>query len=136
MEGAHERQVLRGVREDVPAEERHDRLVDVHHVVVALAQRAAQRQHAAGRERDVRDGAVGGQPDGAPQRDEPRGRVQGLRDGAPVQTARERVGGVERCEDAGLVAGRGQLRSQGLDVPGHPAGIRPRIRRHKRYAHP
>ena len=44
VEGADERQ-LAGAAERVPAEQRHDRLVDVQDVVAAVAQLAAQREH-------------------------------------------------------------------------------------------
>ena len=78
-------------------------------VVAALAQLVAQREDGVRRERHVRDGAVGGEADGAPERDEALGRRMALRARAAVQAPRERVVGVERREDARLVAGRGEL---------------------------
>jgi len=139
VEGADERQLRNGRAERVPAEQRHDRLVDVHDVVAALAQLATHREHRWWDRDEVRDGAVGGEAGGAAKRDEmigcPPARVQALGARAPVQTPRERVVGVERREDAGLVTQRAQLPRKRLDVACDPAGVRPRIRRKQRDSH-
>ena len=78
--------------------DRHDRLVDVRDVVAALAQLAAQRRATrVRRRRQVRDGAVGRDADGAPERDEALGGRMVLRParrcaGAPTARRRGRRG--------------------------------------------
>ena len=139
VEGADERQLGRGRAERVPAEQRHDRLVDVHDVVAALAQLAAHREHS-GRDRDeVRDGAVGGEAGGAPERDEmigcPPALLQALGARTAVQATRERVVGVERREDASVVAEHAQLSGERLDMASDTTGVSPRIRRQQRDPH-
>ncbi len=86
VERADERQ-LAGRQQRVPAEQRHDRLVDVRDVVAAVAQLAAQRADRARRERHVRDGAVRRDADGAPERDEAVGCRMPLGARAAVQSA-------------------------------------------------
>ena len=66
---ADQRQLARA-EQRVPADQRNDRLVEVDGVIAALAQLAAQREDRVRPCRDVRDRAVGGDPDRAPQRDE------------------------------------------------------------------
>ncbi len=89
VEGAEQRQ-LAGVAQRIPAEQRHDRLVDVHDVIAALAQLAAQGRDRARRVRQVRDGAVEGQADVRPSETKPAGTARCC-GRAPRCRRRERV---------------------------------------------
>ncbi len=135
MERADQGQLRRGGAERVPAEQRHDRLVDVQYVIAAVAQLAAHCQHPGRDGHEVRDGAIGGKAGGTSERDEPLGRVKALGTRAPVQSPRERVIGIERREDTGVVAKRGQLSGERLDMARYTTGVRPRIRRQQRDPH-
>ncbi len=84
---------------------------------------------------EVRDGAVGGKADRTPECDEPLGLLKALGTRAPVQSPRERVVGIERREDTGVVAKRGQLGGERLDMARYTTGVRPRIRRQQRDPH-
>ena len=116
-------------------EERHDRLVDVEHVVAAVAQLAAQGEHRLRRECHVGDGAVGGHADGASERDEvlaARSAAAGARRGAAVA---KRVIGVERRQDARFVPAGDELRCERLYVARDATWVRPRVRRQERDPH-
>ena len=135
VEGADERQLGRGRAERVPAEQRHDRLVDVHDVIAAArAARGASRARPAGSGRGSRRRRWRGSRPCARARQTPRAGpgAGGGRRGAGGARARRRG---QRREDAGVVAERGQLGRERLDVACDPAGVRPRIRRKQRDSH-
>ena len=134
MKRADQRQVGRAA-ERVPADQRNDRLVQVHDVVCAVAQLTTQGEHRGRARGDVRDRAVGRDADRAPQRDKALGLVARLRTSAPVQTPCERVIGVIRREDPHVVILRAKLSRQRLDMARDPARIGPRVRRHERDPH-
>ena len=127
VEGSDERQPLEA--DGVPARQRDHRLVDVDHVVVAVAQLAAKRRRRRRCQRHVRHGAVRTQADRAAERDDVCRLHARLRACAPVQPHAEAVVGVKRRDDPRLVPGRRQLVGEGFDVARHPPGIRPRVRR-------
>jgi hypothetical protein len=133
MEGAdHGRPRAEG---GVPADQRHQRLVDVDHVEAAAAHLAARRHDATGREGgEVGDGAVGAEAGGAPERRQVLGRV--VRFGArPVQQATDPAWRIEGSEHADVVAPREKLLRERLHVPVHAPLVRPGIWRDETYAH-
>ena len=91
----------------VPAGDRRYRLVDVHHVGRELGEAAAERGHTLRKRREVRDRAVGSDPDAPPQAPY---MVRQLRDAGlrAVERASERVRRVERRHHGQLVAAGGQ----------------------------
>jgi hypothetical protein len=120
----------------VPADHRHDRLVDVDDVEVARAQLAAQRADGAWRDRNVRDGAVGVEADCPSQRHDVVRKWPRFWARTAVQPARETVVGVVGREHADLVPAHQELLRERLDVPRHSAWIRPRIGRNQSDPHP
>ncbi len=134
VKGADERDAARAA-ERVPADERRDGLVDVHDVIAPVAQLAAHARDGARPVGEVGDGAVGGPAERASQPDEIGGRLDGLRAHAVVKAPREGVVGVPGREHAGLVAGRGELGGERLDVASDAAGVGPRVRRDECDAH-
>jgi hypothetical protein len=108
VERAHQRQLARG-HQRVEADQRHDRLVNVCHVVATGAQGAANRIDRVGRARQIGDRAVGGNPDRAAQSHEILRWLAPLGSRPAVQTRRERVVGIERREDVRLVSLRNEL---------------------------
>ena len=127
MEGAHERHLCTAQR--VPADDRRDRLVEVGDVVAPAAQLLAQAHHGEPAGGDVRDGAVCGDADRAPERHEALGRRQPLGARAAMQARGRGVIGVKGREDMGLVPRRPQLGREGLDVTRDTARVGPRVRR-------
>ena len=119
----------------VPADERRIRLVHVHDVVAAVAQLAAERGHRVRRDRQIRHGAVDGEPHRPAERDQVVGRGPRLRARAAMARAREAIIRVEWGKQADVVPLAEQLVGQSFDVPPDPARIRIRIGRDKRYAH-
>jgi chlorite dismutase len=119
----------------VPTSGRSPRLVDVDDVIAAVAELPAHGAYGVWREGHVRDGPIGGQPDGASKRDELLPHLALLWARAAMQPYGERVVGVERGEDARLVPGGGELRGERIYVAGDATGIGPRVRREKRDPH-
>ena len=78
---------------------------------------------------------LAGMPTVRPSETNSSGTARLLRARAAVQAPRERVVGVERREDARLVAARGQLAGERLDVARDAPGIGPRVRRQQRDPH-
>ena len=134
MERAHERQPA-ARQKRVPPHHGHDGLVDVHDVVAALRECPARREHGVRGQRDVGDGAVGGDPDRPAEAGEALGFGDLLGPGAAVQASGESVVGVPGREYVGFVSARAQLASERVDVPGDPPRIRPRVRREQRDPH-
>ena len=134
MEGAHERQ-LAGAAEGVPADDGHDRLVDVHDVIAAArAARARSVKTACGVSAMLETAPLAGSPTVRPSETKCSGGAAAA-GGAAVQAQRQRVVGVERREDARFVAGGGQLAGERLDVARDATGIGPRVRREQRDPH-
>ena len=121
--------------ERVEADQRHDRLVDVRYVIATVTQRAPDREYRMGRACQVGDRAVGGDPDRAAQRHEVLGWLTPLRARPAVQAPRERVVGIERREDVGLVSLCSQLSRQRLDVARDAARVGPGVRRNQSNPH-
>ena len=97
--------------ERVPADDRRDRLVDVHDVVAAGAQLAcAASSTACGVSARFETAPLAGNPNVRPERDEPVGQLALLRARAPVQPRGQAVGRVERREHRDVVAGPAQAR--------------------------
>ncbi len=133
VEGADDRGA--GTESRVPADQRHHRLVDVDDVEVAVAELPARRQDAAGqRGREVGDGAVGADPDRAPERGEVIRQLPrfGRR---PVQGTAEPIRRIEGSEDTHVVAPAEKLLGKRLNVPVHAPLVGPGIWRDESYAH-
>ena len=134
VEGAHQGQRSERAQR-VPAEHRDDRLVDVEHVVAAVAQLVAHPEEPLREHAQVGDGAVGGDADGAPERDEALVDLDLLGRRAAVQAAGELVVGVVRRQHPHVVVGRAQLACQCVDVAGDATRIGPGVRRQQRDPH-
>ena len=78
---------------------------------------------------------LAGNPTVRPSEHEPLGQLHRLRARAAVHAPRERVVGVERREDARLVAGRVELVGERLDVARDTARVGPGVRRDERDPH-
>ena len=87
-----------------PSHQGRHGLVDVDHVVAAGAQLAVHRGDTVGRDREVRDGAVGLEAHGPSKRHEVIGRLYRLWPGTPMQTRRKAARRIERGEHADVVA--------------------------------
>ena len=96
---------------------------------------AARCEDAAGREgREVGDGAVGAEADGAPQRRQVVGQLT-LFGGGPVQHPTDPAGRIEGGEHADVVATAEELLGESFDVPVHAPLVGPGIWRDETYAH-
>ena len=132
VEGADHRGAVEAAR--VPADHRRDRLVDVHDVEAPRPQLAPQANDAFRKRAQVRDRSVRGEGRGAAERDQVIGKLD-LLGAAPVEEAREPVVGVDRRQDANVVALSQQLRGQLVDVAGYPTRKSPRVWRDESDAH-
>ena len=133
VERADERRV--GRRQRVPADDGRDRLVQVDDVELAGAQLAPQRGDGARRRRQVGDGAVGRPAERRAERDQPLRRLAVLRARSAVQPRRAAVVVIVGREHPHVMPGDQQLACERLDMPGHPAGIRPGVGRDDRDPH-
>ncbi len=133
VEGAHERQ--HPLAQDVPTEDRGNRLVDVHDVVASGAQLTPKCRHRARGDREVGDRTVRTKPDRPPQRDDPVVELAALRRRAAMRADAASVIRIERRDDARLVSRRAQVRRQRSDVARDPARIGPRVGRDQRDSH-
>ena len=95
----------RGV-ERVPADDRARRLVDVDHVVGAVARAPCAGAERVRRRREVRHRAVRREAERPAERDEPFGHSRGSGRAPPVQPGGEAIGRVERGEHRDVVAVR------------------------------
>jgi hypothetical protein len=133
VEGADDRGA--GAERRVPADQRHQRLVDVDHVELALAQLPPRRDRAAGGEgRDVGDRAVGADPDRAAEGGEVVRQLARFRR-RPVQRTAEPIRRIEGSEDADVVAPAEELLGKRLHVPVHAPLVGPGIWRDESDAH-
>ncbi len=114
-------------KRSVPADQRHDRLVDMDHVVAALTQLATRGDDAARREGgEVGDRAIGREPRSAAHRDQIVGHLAGLR-GRAVKRPAEPIWGIEGGEHTHVVTATEKLLGKRLDVPVHAALVAPGI---------
>ncbi len=111
------------------------RLVDVDHVVVAVAQLTRQLRDRARRHRDVGNGPVGRDADRAPERDQVVRHLARLWARATMPDARQTVVGVEGRKQPHVVPVPDQLLGKRFDVPPHAPRIRIRVRGDERYSH-
>jgi hypothetical protein len=119
----------------VPADQRHDRLVNVDHVVTALAKLTARSDDATDREGgEIGDRAIGGEPCGATHRRQVIGNRPRLR-GRAVKRAAEPVGRVERGKHAHVMAAAEKLLGESLYVPVHAPLVTPGIWRDESNSH-
>ena len=119
----------------VPADQRHQRLVHVDHVELALADLAPRDQDAADRERrQVGDGAVGAEGGGAPERGQVVRQIAPFRR-RPVQHPADPARRIDGSEHADVVATAEELLGESFDVPVHAALVRPGIWRDETYTH-
>ncbi|CAA9467538.1 MAG: hypothetical protein AVDCRST_MAG13-170 [uncultured Solirubrobacteraceae bacterium] len=133
VEGPHEGDP-RG-HQRVPSDDGRVRLVQVDDVVGAERELPAQRRDRVRGDGDVRDRPVGGEADRPPERHDVVGHGPVGGRVPAVQAGGQAVGRVRRGEDAGLVALRGQLPGEGLDVAHDAARIGPGVGGHQRHAH-
>jgi hypothetical protein len=115
-----------GKRAGVGGQHRRRRLVDVDDIEAPGAKLAAHRRHRVGKDREVGDRAVGGEPDRPAERDQVVGALANLGAGAvqePGAAIRRVVGG----EHPDLVAALDELACESLDMAVDAARIGPRI---------
>ena len=96
-----------GERAGVPAQHRRRRLVDVDDVEAPGLELASHRGHRGGKRRQVRDGAVGGEPDRSLERDQ----VVGAARGSAARAVEHPAEAVRRIPRAPAPAPRGRARS-------------------------